>query len=430
MIRPFLFILAFLAALTITPAVTAQEAAPLDVIVVSGPLDESIIRFVESAVAEAAAVGSQAAIIQLDSEGALSDGVADLIELFEQPPLPLVVWVGDAPAVAFGGAAQLLIAAPLKAAAPGAEIGYLTPTVAGSSRAIEIVAGPSSFDLFDESVTVEVPIPGLVDVALPSIGQVVVWMNGQEVQSQRGTATLQTAREETGEDGAVRMVPTAQVRFNEPGLFTRTLRLSIRPEAAFFFLVMGLTVAAFEFYAIGPGLASATGVISLLIAGYGLSVLPVRWWALVLIGLGLLVYTAEFQRRSFGILSILATGALVAGGLFLVDAAPQITVSAWGIVLTVLAAIFFYLIAMPVVARARFSTGTIGRDHLIGRTGTAVTGLGPEGTVEVNGARWLARAHREAGIVPGDTITVTAIRGLVLEVDPVSDSTEEGRLGW
>ena len=58
-------------------------------------------------------------------------------------------------------------------------------------------------------------------------------------------------------------MPTAQVRLHEPGLFTRLLRLSIQPEAAFFFLVIGLTLAAFEFYAIGPGLAAATGVVSL-----------------------------------------------------------------------------------------------------------------------------------------------------------------------
>ena len=422
--RSLVLWLVLFAALAIMPAAVAQEIAPLDVIVVSGPLDQSMVRFVEQSIEDAAANGSQAVVIQLNSEGALSEDIEGLIDLFRQPPLPLVVWVGDAPAVAFGGAARLLIAAPLKTAAPGAEIGYLTPTVAGSEDAVDIVEATSAFTMLEETVTVQGPIPGLVDAALPSIGQVVVWMNGREVTSQQGTATLQTARAATGEDGTERMLPTAQVRFSEPGLFTRFLRLSIQPEAAFFFLVMGLTVAAFEFYAIGPGLASATGVISLLIAGYGLAVLPVRWWALVLIGLGLFVYTAEFQRRSFGPLSILATVGLVVGGLFITDAAPQIMPSAWGIVLTVLAAIFFYVIAMPVVARSRFSTGTIGRDHLIGRPGAAVTLLDPEGVVEVDGARWRARAHREAGLTPGDAVVVTAIHGLELEVDPVPESTE------
>ena len=105
------------------------------------------------------------------------------------------------------------------------------------------------------------------------------------------------------------------------------------------------------------------------------------------------------------------------GGLFLTDASPQITPSPWGVVLTVLAAIFFYLIAMPVVARSRFSTGTIGRDRLIGRTGSALTSLDPEGIVEVDGARWSARSHREAGINEGDPVTVTAVQGLMLEVE-------------
>lgn len=417
--RFLLFLAALFAALVAMPAAAGQEPAPLDVIVVSGPLDQSVIRFVEETLEDVAAAGSQAAIIQLDSEGALTEDIEVLVDLFKQPPLPLAVWVGEAPAVAYGGAARLLIAAPLKTAAPGAEIGYLTPTVAG--RESDVLAGVSSFTMLEPIVTVQEAIPGLVDGALPSIGQVVVWLHGREVDSQRGTSTLTTAREETAEDGTVRILPTAQVRFHEPGLFTRLLRLSVQPEAAFFFLVMGLTLAAFEFYAVGPGLAAVTGVISLLMAGYGLTVLPVRWWALVLIGLGLFAYTAEFQRRSFGIYSIVATGALVAGGLFLTDAAPQITPSPWGVVLTVLAAIFFYLIAMPVVARSRFSTGTIGRDHLLGRKGNAVTELKPDGIVEVDGARWRARSHREAGISSGDPVRVTGIRGLVLEVDPGSD---------
>ncbi len=417
--RFLLFLGALFAALVSMPAAAGQEPAPLDVIVVSGPLDQSVIRFVEETLEDVAAAGSQAAIIQLDSEGALTEDIEVLVDLFKQPPLPLAVWVGEAPAVAYGGAARLLIAAPLKTAAPGAEIGYLTPTVAG--RESDVLAGVSSFTMLEPIVTVQEAIPGLVDGALPSIGQVVVWLHGREVDSQRGTSTLTTAREETAEDGTVRILPTAQVRFHEPGLFTRLLRLSVQPEAAFFFLVMGLTLAAFEFYAVGPGLAAVTGVISLLMAGYGLTVLPVRWWALVLIGLGLFAYTAEFQRRSFGIYSIVATGALVAGGLFLTDAAPQITPSPWGVVLTVLAAIFFYLIAMPVVARSRFSTGTIGRDHLLGRKGNAVTELKPDGIVEVDGARWRARSHREAGISSGDPVRVTGIRGLVLEVDPGSD---------
>ena len=71
------------------------------------------------------------------------------------------------------------------------------------------------------------------------------------------------------------------------------------------------------------------------------------------------------------------------------------------------------------VARSRFSTPTIGREHLVGRRGVAVTAFGPNGHVEVDGARWQAAAHREAGLEVGDEVEVVGVDGLFLEVEPV-----------
>lgn len=394
--------------------VSAQDVPSVEVIVLEGPLDPQAIRFVESAVQQAAEGGSQAVIVQLDSPGALDAGIEDVIALFRRPPLPLTVWVGEAPAVAFGGAVQLLMAAAIRTAAPGVEIGNVTPLVAGSSSSG--VAGPPW--PFDEAVVrVEEPLAGVVEAVLPSIGQVVVWLDGREVSSARGPAVLDTARREVAADGTARLVPIAPVTFREPGLFARILRVSVSPAAAFFFFVMGLVVAAFEFFAVGPGLAAAVGAGSILLGGYGLAVLPVRWWALVVIGLALLVLTVEFQRRSFGVLSLLAAAALAVAGMFLTGGAPQIRPSPWGVGLTVAMVVFFYLVAMPVVARSRFSTGTIGREYLLGRAGTAVTDLTPGGVVEIDGARWKGRSHREAGIVAGDGVVVEALEGTVLRVD-------------
>jgi membrane-bound serine protease (ClpP class) len=85
---------------------------------------------------------------------------------------------------------------------------------------------------------------------------------------------------------------------------------------------------------------------------------------------------------------------------------------------SVLAVLFFFLLAMPTVQRARFSTRTIGREGLIGETGVAIDGFDPDGTVEVNGARWRATAHREAGLVAGSAIRVAGVDGMFLEVEP------------
>ena len=90
--------------------------------------------------------------------------------------------------------------------------------------------------------------------------------------------------------------------------------------------------------------------------------------------------------------------------------------------LTIGSAAFFFLLAMPTVARSRFSTQTIGREGLIGRAGQAVTALTPDGEVDIDGAVWRATSHREAGIAPGDPIEVIGVEGWFLEVDVAPDA--------
>jgi membrane-bound serine protease (ClpP class) len=110
---------------------------------------------------------------------------------------------------------------------------------------------------------------------------------------------------------------------------------------------------------------------------------------------------------------------LQVAGMVYVEGSGQID-PRWYLVLpSVLAVLFFFLLAMPTVQRARFSTGTIGRDRLIGQTGVAIDVFDPDGMVEVNGARWRATAHREAGLVAGSAIRVAGVDGMFLEVEPV-----------
>lgn len=397
------------------PAAAAGDV--VEVVEVSGPIDRRLASFVEDAVR-----GSDAmvVILQIDSPAAVDGDAAGLVDVIRSAPVPVAVWVGPEPAVAYGAAAQMLAAAPIKGAAPGVRIGYLAPTVAGSGGDGESVA--ASFpdvplDLVDGTITVETPVAGIVEYVSPSIGQFVVGLDGVEVEIGGETVTLATARTEV-EDGLEVIKPAADVRFIEPGLIDRTLRLAIRPEAAFFFLVAGLALVVFEFYAAGPGISAAVGVGALLIAGYGISVLPVNWWAVAATAAGVALYTVDFQRNDLRWSTLAGTGLLAYGGLRLVELEPQITVVWWPVVLVIVAAVVFFGFAMTTVVRSRFSTVTIGREHLLGRAGVADTDLDPEGVVLVDGARWRARSRRAAAVRGGDPVTVVAVDGIVLDVEP------------
>ncbi len=404
--------MALLAAFVLIPtSALAQDDGPeVDIVVISGVLDRSAIDFVIGRVEAAGDKGSEAVIIQINSPATVSDSILDLVTAVQRSSVPIVVWVGPDPAVAYGGAVAVLNAADVRAGSPGVEIGYAAEIQAGGLRFI------APEPIADKTVTVgsgPVGAAGLLDLVAPSINNLLVDLDGMTVVVNGGERVLETVVD--GPDG----LTSVRTIFWEPGIGTRILRLAVTPEALFFFLVMGLMIAAFEFYAIGPGLAAVVASMSLLVASYGLVTLPIRWWAIALILFGLWLMTVDYQRGGAGPITWLAAVILFVGGLFITDAAPQLVPSWWVVMVVVIAVLLWYMFAMTTVARSRFSTPTIGREHMIGRHGTAVTDFSPLGEVEVDGARWSASAHREAGLNAGSPVEIVGVDGRFLEVEPV-----------
>ncbi|RZV45873.1 MAG: hypothetical protein EX267_04515, partial [Acidimicrobiia bacterium] len=417
--RSVLVLLAGLVLLMGQPA-GAQEGRFIDVIKVSGPLDDRIIDFTIDTINDVAST-SELIIIQLDSPAAVSDKLLDLTNLVANPPAPLAVWVGPETAVAYGGAVQLLGGSPIRLAAPGAEVGAISPIAFGeptNSSEFPVQADPGlsnqqsvPADLFDERVVVERPIDGLVDEVHPALTNIIQALDGTDVTLGDEVRTLEIT---ALDDDDVRRPITA--RFHEPGFVDRTLRLSLSPAVAYLFLLVGLSVAAFEFYAAGVGVAAAVSVLTLFLSGYGISELPVNWWALGLGVLGLGLYLFDFQRIQLRFASILGTVAMFVGARYFVHEPPQLSTTWWSAALIVLGIALFFLFAMTTVVRARFSTPTIGREHLVGKTGVAETAVTPEGVVVVDGARWKANSRRASGIEAGDQVVIAAVEGIILEV--------------
>lgn len=395
------FVLAALAIVSACASTDEPNLPVVDVYEISGPLDPRGLNYLTEAINRSQS--STAVILQLDSPAVLGGNLDSVLSLIGDPPVPVAVWVGPAPAVAYGGVLEILSAAEIKLAAPGARLGYPSPTIAGSP-----IEGP-----IEQPLLVKSPVPGLIDATPDAVKQAVLALDGRVVEAGGRTITLDTATSATDGDRL-----TVEVRFHKPDLLTRFLRLAVQPDTAFFFLVAGLTIAAFEFYAIGPGVGAAVALLSLLLGGYGVSVLPVRWWAVGLALVSVWLLTVSFQRGRVFALNLLGLAGLVVAGSFFTDAAPQIIPTWWGVLLTVAATAFFFVIALPAVGRSRFSTPSVGRQHLIGLTGVATIDHQPDGVVEVAGGRWPSTAHREAHIKAGDRIKVTEIDGRHLAVEP------------
>ncbi|MGH8913438.1 MAG: hypothetical protein ACRDZM_02870, partial [Acidimicrobiia bacterium] len=143
----------------------------LDVIDISGPLDDQAVAFISDTILEVAERGAEVVVIQLDSPGVVADEDIwnELVELVAAPPVPVVAWIGPAPAVAYGGALGLAVVAQATLAAPGVEIGYAQPGFIG--RGDEAAAQATT--LADTVLTVSEPVEGMIDDVAPSIQQLI-----------------------------------------------------------------------------------------------------------------------------------------------------------------------------------------------------------------------------------------------------------------
>ena len=91
--------------------------------------------------------------------------------------------------------------------------------------------------------------------------------------------------------------------------------------------------------------------------------------------------------------------------------------SPWGVVAVVVA---FAIDAGETAFFVRWSKrrrAAVGVETLVGRTALVVRALTPHGQVKLDGEVWEARGP--AGVLPGEEVVVTAVDGLVLDVEPV-----------
>ena len=401
----------------LSPAAQAEPlAAPaararIDVIQLNGLIDPIEADFVHHALTQSARGGAVVLVVQLSSTaGVISPSrLAALGAAIRQSPVPVAVWVGPNGSRAYGAAYAVLANAQLRGVAPGSRIGHSTPGVPHPVEGRTLNA-------------TQAVAQGAATINAPTLGDFIVDLDGQTVDTGSGPTVLHTAQVVTGSNGEPRRQPTVDTRFRKITLLQQLLHTDASPSVAYLLLVIGLLLAVLEFFTAGIGIAAACGAVALFLSSYGLGVLPLRPWALALILIGIFGFCIDLQAGVPRAWTGIGAVCLILGTLRLFE---HVSMSPLAVVGGVLGTALFMLAGMPAMVRARFSTPTIGRASMIGEMGVALAALAPEGTVEVRGAPWRARTNRATPIGAGDAIRVVAIDGLLLEVEPESGGARE-----
>ncbi|HZJ26553.1 MAG TPA: NfeD family protein [Acidimicrobiia bacterium] len=267
---------------------------------------------------------------------------------------------------------------------------------------------------------------GAINQVEATLGGLIVSLDGLELTTAAGTVELSTARV-VGEGEARRRTPNQTVRFRKLGLMEQLEHTLTSPSIAYFLLLAGLCLVVFEFFTAAIGLAGATGAVAIVGSFVGFSHLPVEWWAVALLMVAMLGFAVDAQAGGTGAWTIIAAVCLVVGSIFLYGGSSRLDVRWWAILLVIVGTIVFMVSAVPAAIRSRFSTPTVGREGMIGEMGTAEVDVNPDGVVRIRDALWRARTNRATPITAGEPARVVEVDGLILEVEPEEGGARDYR---
>lgn len=371
----------------------AGNAGKIVVLEVHGYLDPVTTDFLSKALTRANQQAAELAVLQLDSPGARvsRSQFLRLKNQFANSKVPIAVWVGGAGAQLKGASFELLRVA--------AAVGVATD--------VKLSDNSKKFTIN------EAQQEGIVDDVVPTLGDFIVALDGRNVKGH----IVETAQVVHTANGALRQEPDRKITFLKMSLLGQLLHTVTSPVIAFLFLVLGLLLIMFEFFSAGIGISSGTGALLVLLASYGLGVLPTRWWGLGLILLAMFGFSVDIQVGTPRVWTVIGTVSFIAGMWFFYNG---ISLSPIFIVIVLFLTLAFVLAAIPTTVRARFSTRSLGREWMIGQDGVAVDAIQPEGSVKVLGGFWKARASRAATISAGESIKVVGIEGQTLQIEPLT----------
>jgi membrane-bound serine protease (ClpP class) len=405
-------------------------------VTVTGPITTVTDGRIRDGIARAESGGYQAYVIRLDTPGGLDTAMRRIVQSIYASRVPVIVHI--APAGARGGSAGAIItfAAHVAAMAPGTAIGAATPVSGGDggdldtkiiNDAVAYAAAIAEFRGRDRTFITETVSEGRSGSAQEAfeVGAIdIISSSTEELLRQIDGWTVVVGTDETE---VTLRTAGAIIDTHDMGLFRSIQQILADPNVAFLLLSIGTLGLIYELASPGIGVGAVLGLTFIVLGLFGAAVLSVNLVGVVFLILAAVLFVAEIFAPGIGLAAGGGVFALIMSGVFLFDDAPGLEVS---LVVVVPAAVVvggFVIGAGRMAMRVRTSpSSTTGAGVLVGHE-AAIRVRSGVAQVFVAGAWWSVHGH--APLVDGQIVTITAMDGLRLEVEPVSsaDSDSSGK---
>ena len=205
------------------------------------------------------------------------------------------------------------------------------------------------------------------------------------------------------------------IHFHQAGVRDKLLSALANPNFAYILLMIGMAGLYFELSHPGTIFPGVVGALSLILAFFAMSALPVSYAGLALIGLAVVLFIAEIKITSYGMLSLGGAVSLILGSVMLFESEGELMAVSLSVLAPVAAATIGFFAGVAFLAgRAQLSKKQTGMEGLVGQKGVVFD----QRRIKVMGEIW--RAHGLEEMQAGDEVEVVKSRGLEVFVKPAA----------